>query len=146
MALFINNCLLNDERILSSKITNNKPRYIICDCFGGKIGTSNRTFDEVKYYLDMGYLPQDIFILAPSIKTDKSPVRQLENKIKRELTHIQVYVPTSEDEKLDNEISRIWINPRLFPRQHVNIPNKSSLNIAIPKADTPTVNAIPNWS
>jgi hypothetical protein len=104
MSLFINNCLLNDERILSSKITNNKPRYIICDCFGGKIGTSNRTFDEVKYYLDMGYLPQDIFILAPSIKSDKSPVRQLENKMKRELTHIQVYVPTSEDEKLDNEI------------------------------------------
>ena len=104
MSLFINNCMLNNERIVSLKKTKNKPRYIICDCFGGKLGTSNRTFKEVKYYLDMGYLPQDIFIIAPSVKTDNSPVRQLENKIKRELSHIQVYVPTSDSDKLDNEI------------------------------------------
>lgn len=104
MSLFINKCLLKEERIISNKITNNKPRYIICDCFGDKLGTSSRTFEEVKYYFNLGYKPSDIFILAPSIKSVKSPVRQLENKIKREMPDVMVYVPTNDDEKLDEEL------------------------------------------
>jgi hypothetical protein len=99
MALFINKCLLNEERIISKKITNNKPRYIICDCFG-----TSRTFEEIKYYFDLGYKPSDIFILAPSIKSLKSPIRQLENKIKREMSDVMVYVPINDDEKLDEEL------------------------------------------
>jgi hypothetical protein len=104
MSLFINKCLLKEERIISNKITNNKPRYIMCDCFGDKLGTSSRTFEEVKYYFDLGYKPNDIFILAPSIKSVNSPVRQLENKIKREMPNVMVYVPTNDDEKLDEEL------------------------------------------
>ena len=104
MSLFINNCLLKEERLISNKITNNKPRYIICDCFGDRLGTSSRTFEEVKYYFNLGYKPSDIFILAPSIKSVKTPVRQLENKIKREMPDVMVYVPTSDDEKLDEEL------------------------------------------
>ena len=104
MSLFINKCLLKEDRIISNKITNNKPRYIICDCFGDKLGSSSRTFEEVKYYLDLGYKPSDIFILAPSIKSGNSPIRQLENKIKREIPDVMVYVPTNDDEKLDNEL------------------------------------------
>jgi hypothetical protein len=104
MSLFINKCLLKEERIISNKITNNKPRYIMCDCFGDKLGTSSRTFEEVKYYFDLGYKPNDIFILAPSIKRVNSPVRQLENKIKREMPNVMVYVPTNDDEKLDEEL------------------------------------------
>ena len=104
MSLFINKCLLKEERVISNKITNNKPRYIICDCFGDRLGTSSRTFEEVKYYFNLGYKPSDIFILAPSIKSVKSPVRQLENKIKREMPNVMVYVPTSDDEKLDEEL------------------------------------------
>jgi len=104
MSLFINKCLLKEERIISNKITNNKPRYIMCDCFGDKLGTSSRTFKEVNYYFDLGYKPNDIFILAPSIKSVKSPVRQLENKIKREMPNVMVYVPTNDDEKLDEEL------------------------------------------
>ena len=104
MSLFINKCLLKEERIISNKITNNKPRYIICDCFGDRLGTSSRTFEEVKYYFNLGYKPSDIFILAPSIKSEKSPVRQLENKIKREMPNVMVYVPTNDDEKLDEEL------------------------------------------
>lgn len=104
MSLFINKCLLKEERIISNKITKNKPRYIICDCFGDKLGTSSRTFQEVKYYFELGYKPNDIFILAPSIKSGNSPVRQLENKIKREMPNVMVYVPTNDDEKLDEEL------------------------------------------
>jgi len=102
MSLFINKCLLNEERIISNKITNNKPRYIICDCFGGDI--SSRTFEEVKYYFDLGYKPNDIFILAPSIKTANNPIRRLENKIKKEMPNVMVYVPTNDDEKLNEEL------------------------------------------
>ena len=102
MSLFLNHCLLNEDRIFSQKISAYKPRYIICNCFGDV--KKNRVFDEVKYYLDMGYLSQDIFILAPSCKNIKFPVRMLENKIKRELPEIPVYVPTSDDEKLDKDI------------------------------------------
>lgn len=104
MSLFINKCLLKEERIISNKITNNKPRYIICDCFGDKLGISSRTFEEVKYYFNLGYKPSDIFILAPSIKGGNSPIRQLENKIKRELAHVMIYIPTNDDEKLDDDL------------------------------------------
>lgn len=104
MSSFINKCLLKEERIISNKITNNKPRYIICDCFGDKLDTYLRTFEEVKYYFKLGYKASDIFILAPSIKSIKSPVRQLENKIKKEMPDVMVYVPTNDDEKLDEEL------------------------------------------
>jgi len=102
MSLFINKCLLNDERIISHKITNNKPRYIICDCFD--IHSTSRTFQEIKYYFSLGYKPNDIFILAPSCKSQRSPVRKLENKIKKDMPNVMVYVPTSDDEKLDEEL------------------------------------------
>jgi len=104
MALFINKCLLKKERIFSKKISGNKPRYIICDTFGDKLGISSRPFEEIKYYLKLGYKPSDIFILAPSIKSLKTPIRQLENKIKTEMKDVMIYVPTSDDEKLDSDL------------------------------------------
>ena len=98
MSLFINKCMINKERIQSNKISNHKPRYIICDTFGEK------PFEEVKYYLSLGYKPDDIFILAPSLKSVNAPVRQVENKIKRDMPDVMVYVPSSDDEKLDGEL------------------------------------------
>ena len=104
MSLFINRCLLHEERIISNKILNHKPRYIICNCFGDKKGIKLRTFDEIKYYFNLGYKPSDMFILAPSVKSLNSPIRKLENKIKKELAHVMIYVPTNDDEKLDEEL------------------------------------------
>lgn len=104
MAQFVNHCMLDNERILSDKVYEDKPKYIICDCFGGEIGTSNVTFKIVKRYLDAGYSPEDFFILAPSIKSESSPVRQLENTIKIYMQNIPLYVPVSDDEKLDKDI------------------------------------------
>lgn len=105
MSLFINNCLLKEEYIISNKITNNKPRYIICDCFGDDmLEKSSRTYEEVEYYFNLGYKPNDIFILAPSVKGGGSPIRRLENKIKLKRPDVNVYVPTNDDEKLDEEL------------------------------------------
>ena len=99
MSLFINKCLLKEERIISNKIKNNKPRYIICNCFD-----TLRTFEEIKYYFELGYKPNEIAILAPSVKGIKKPVRLLENKIKIEMPNVMIYVSTNEDEKLDEEL------------------------------------------
>lgn len=97
MSIFINKCMLKNDRIISNKISNNKPRYIICNCFSTPL-------DEIKYYFDLGYKPCDICVLAPSIKGQNSPVRKLENSIKINYTDVMVYVPTNDDEKLDEEI------------------------------------------
>lgn len=115
MCDFLNNCMLNQHRISAYKKSNCKPRYLICNTFQ-YIG--NSIFDEIRYYLKMGYQYDDIFILAPSVKTkgtNASPVRILENKIKMELSHIPIYIPSSDDEKIDDEIVK---NKLLFLTFH----------------------------
>ncbi len=104
MSEFINKCVLNDEFIFSNKITNIKPRYIICDAFAKK--GLDRTLEEIKYYLDiLKYSPNDIFIIAPSVKNENSPVRLLENKLKIHYKDdVPIYVPISDDEVLDKDI------------------------------------------
>ena len=103
MADFINICLFNNsDRIKSEKISNNKPTYIICNTF--IYGKESCPFIEVKKYLNLGYKPEEIFILAPSVKNKKTAVRILENSIKRYMTDILIYVPLSDDEKLDSEV------------------------------------------
>jgi hypothetical protein len=52
----------------------------------------------------MGYKYDDIFVLAPSIKSDKTPIRNLENKIKNLYPNINVYVPSSDEEEIDKTI------------------------------------------
>lgn len=111
MSDFINNCIMQKQHIISTKVSKNKPRYIICDSFGKK---TNRTVKEIKYYLDLGYTPKDIFVLAPSIRNTSCPARVLENKVKIYL-HIPVYVPTSDDEKIDDKILE---NKMIFSSYH----------------------------
>ena len=116
MAKFINRCILKKDRIISNKMSTFKPRYIICDTFGSTFNKFARfsknkvlpsisvPFSELEYYLSLGYKPEDIFILAPSVKSDKSAIRQLENKIKTTLKNINIYIPVSDEEKLDVDI------------------------------------------
>lgn len=75
-----------------------KPKYIICNSFG------DDPMLELLRYLDQGYSPGDILVTAPSIKSAMSPIRQLENKLKRERPDIQVYVPTDDNERLDLDV------------------------------------------
>jgi DNA polymerase III delta prime subunit len=102
MAEFINICLINSNRIRSEKITNNKPTYIICNTFCDTI--DSLPFIEIKKYFELGYKPDEIFILAPSIKNKNAPIRIFENLIKDKLKDIPVFVPNSDDEKLDKDI------------------------------------------
>ena len=102
MSEFINNCLLKESRIKSNKISHIKPRYIICNTFDESI--RNIPFNQVKKFLSMGYKPTDIFILAPSIKSENNPVRKLENLIKLNIQDVPIYVPLSDDEVIDSDI------------------------------------------
>eukprot|EP00392_Amoebophrya_sp_AT5.2_P006006 g6016.t1 len=99
-----------------------KPRYLICSVFSnyypthekdpkfptGKHSNSSWCYAELLRYLGSGYQPQDIFVLAPSIRSEKTPVRKLENMIKSlpQTKHVNVYVPGSDNEKLDAEIAK----------------------------------------
>jgi len=62
IALFINNCLLLDNVIQTTKISNNKPKYYLCDI-------NTKSLLLINDYLNTGYKCDDILILSPSIKT-----------------------------------------------------------------------------
>lgn len=104
MSVFINQCMMGYNRIISHKVSNNKPRYIICDTFGTLSPGKNRTFSEIEYYLNMNYKAGEIFILAPSLRNSKSSIRVLENLIKTRMPDVQVFVPTSDEETLDGDV------------------------------------------
>ena len=62
IALFVNNCLLLDNVIQTTKISNNIPKYYICDI-------NTKSLLLINDYLNIGYKYDDILILSPSIKT-----------------------------------------------------------------------------
>lgn len=103
MSHFINHCMMNRERIHSNKISNVKPKYIICNTFTDYTTKSNRVYDEIMKYIDMGYVPEDFFILASSIRGENTPVRILENKIKNSKPEFPIFCPTSDEGKLNEE-------------------------------------------
>jgi hypothetical protein len=102
MSEFINTSMLGYPRILSHKKINHnltiKPRFLIYD-------TLDSIYQEVIFYLEIKkYKPSDIFVLAPSIKNPDGHPRRLENMIKKNLPHVLVFVPVSDEEKLDDSV------------------------------------------
>ena len=97
MADFINNVALTKNRIHSDKISGIKPRYIICDSFDQK-----QTYNEIKFYIDQGYVSSDIFVLAPSIKGCSSAIKKFEKECVKH--NIKVHLACSDTERLDNDI------------------------------------------
>ena len=109
MATFINACLFQTPRIFSHK-EGVLPKYIVCDTYSPS-ATVNRIYKEISHFLDNGYLPQDIFVLAPSVKVGgKSPITVLENLIKLTFSekrpHVGIYMTESESSKVDEKILR----------------------------------------
>jgi hypothetical protein len=99
MALFVNNCLLGYENLKSIK-NGSKVRYLICNSFCSKYG--GKVYDEFKMYIRMGYDYSDIFILAPSVRSDRSPPRKLANYMSSK--GIPIYVPNNDEQKLDEDV------------------------------------------
>lgn len=98
-AHFINKCCFN-KTIINTIKNGCKPTYFLTDSFG-ELGV-NHIYNQLKDLLKI-YNPNDIFILAPSLKNEKSPCRQLENLLKKHLK-IPIYVPVSDEEKIDDSI------------------------------------------
>jgi AAA domain len=109
MSHFINDCMLESPRIFSDK-KGVQPKYIVCDPF--ERTTANRIYSEIGHYLDNGYLPRDIFVLAPSIQikkySGKSPITILENLLKlifhKERPEVGIYISDSENTKVDENV------------------------------------------
>lgn len=96
IAKFLNEIMLNNEkRIITSK-KGEKIRYIQCDIY------SMRVFEEINYYLSLGYKYEDIFILAPSVKSKNSPVIKLANLCAE--NDIPIYVSSSDDDKPNEKV------------------------------------------
>ncbi len=95
MANFINQVVLGEHRIDAIK-DGAKVRYKICDAY-------NDVHTEVDFYLDSGsYKPEDIFVLAPSVRSELCAARQLANRLTRK--GINVYVPHNDEEHLTAEL------------------------------------------
>jgi hypothetical protein len=103
MADFVNKSMLKENRMISNKKTHIKPRYIKCNCFSENSKTSI-PLKILKQYLNSGYKPSEIFILAPSVRSNQSPIKKLEKMIISEIDDIQIYIPTSDEEKLNEKV------------------------------------------
>lgn len=128
MATFIcKGCFQGENRIISTKKSEIKPRYIMCDPFQPNY-QYNRIIKEINTLLEEGYLPSDIFILAPSIRNNSqridetyetepventcgnknankglSPVIILENLLILNLK-IPIYIPLSDEGSVDESV------------------------------------------
>lgn len=97
MTEFLNKCCAGTLPIEATK--NGPPvKYIVSNTFLplGKY--------EIDRFIAQGYSYNDIFVLAPSVKSEKSPVRVLANALTD--VRIPIYVPVSDDEVLDADVLR----------------------------------------
>ena len=99
IAGFINSQLLGHssaERIMSNRM-GGKILYAHCDAFSA-------TVFEMIISLLKKHSPEDVMILAPSLRGAKTPVHLLENKLVAK--RIPCMVPTSDEQHIDPEVTK----------------------------------------
>ena len=105
MSNFINKVVLKYDRMKSNKMMDDlKVRYVHCNVYSDGI---NLVYDELKWYLNIGINPMDIFILAPSVISKSggnTPVIKLENKIKENLPQIHIHIPNDDNHEMNKEL------------------------------------------
>ena len=97
MANFYNNCIFGYKKIISIKESSVKPTYFICNTFA----PFNPIIKEIMYLLRI-YLPSDIFVLAPTIKSLKTPIRRLANELSTK--GYKIYVSNGNEDRLDSDV------------------------------------------
>ena len=97
IASFVNDVMLGNTRINAPK-EGPKVSYWKLHPWSG----ITHVFEFIKYKLANGSLPGDIFVLAPSIKSRKSPIRKLENMLAE--NKIPCYFPLSDESSLDKDV------------------------------------------
>jgi len=98
IASFVNNVMLGYERIKSNKDSNYKVMYCKLNIFS----IHCTMVRWIKDFLNKGFKPDDIFVLAPTIKASDNPVKRLENELVKE--GVAVYYSRNDDDGLDEEI------------------------------------------
>ena len=105
-AYFINQCLIKYDRLQTEYVEDvvyNKPQYLVCDTFNPEKLCSIISI----YYTKYGSYDK-IFVLAPSINKknpkNPSPITRLENRIKKCYPKINIYVPNSDEDGVDDEL------------------------------------------
>jgi hypothetical protein len=98
IAKFVNNVMLGYERINSNKESNHKVIYCKLNIFS----IHCKMVQWIQDFLKKGFKPDDIFVLAPTIKASDNPVKRLENELVKE--GIAVYYSRNDDDGLDEEI------------------------------------------
>jgi hypothetical protein len=98
IASFVNNVMLGYERIKSNKESNYKVIYCKLNIFS----IHCKMVQWIQDFLNKGFKPDDIFILAPTIKASDNPVKRLENELVKE--GLAVYYSRNDDDGLDEEI------------------------------------------
>lgn len=89
IAQFVNDGLFGREKLVSLQTARpeHEVRYVICDAY------SATAMAELSRLLGR-FAPGDIFVLAPTVRSDKCPVRQLANNISAQ--GVQIFVPTDD--------------------------------------------------
>ena len=99
IASFVNRYMLGGDPRLAAVKAGPPVVYIRAE----RYATVPKVFRQIKAALADGrVMPEDIFILAPSVKQQKSPVRMLENYLV--LHGIPCFVPLSDDCALDDAV------------------------------------------
>jgi len=108
IASFVNKILLKEDRLHAIK--DGPPvQYLICNPFKPK-----DIINKIKDFLIKGYTPNDIFILAPSIKSKRIPIRLLENLLV--LNDLPCCVAINEEGNIIDE--EVMFNKILFTTFH----------------------------
>ena len=94
---FINESLLGYERMIPASTKRSHPVHYI---HGSPFDAHRILVDHITTFLDQGFKPEDIFVLAPSVKVKgkATPTRVLENALVAK--QIPIYVSNDEEKEL----------------------------------------------
>lgn len=100
IAWFVNRVMLGDRRITSIKLG-----YPVTYMCGNPWASTDRLIKIViKYIRSQQYKPDDIFVLAPSLRGGNAPCKYFENKLVME--GIKCYVPISDECRLNDRVAK----------------------------------------
>jgi len=98
IADFVNNVMLDQNRIKAIK-EGAKVKYMRYNIFNDSKKIAKIIINLMN---DTDLKPEDVFILAGSIKSDKIPIRKLENELS--YLGLPIYYPTSDEQKIDETL------------------------------------------
>ena len=92
-ANFINKCTLGYDRIVAIK-DGPLPKYIVCNLYSVPLKIVRQMIEKYGY--------ENIFIVSNSVKSAKSPLRHIANKLSAD--GIPIFVPQSDDADIDERV------------------------------------------